>query len=82
MVMTSQTISYSEREDIVYIRLSDQYVVSTECIDDLHIVDYDADGNVVGVELIGASGGLDLRGLPERERLEAAAKYMTFPVFV
>jgi uncharacterized protein YuzE len=75
-------ISYSEREDIVYIQLSDHEVASTQAIDDLRIVDYDADGLVVGVDLIGASGGLGLRDLPERARLEAEAKYLTFPLVV
>jgi uncharacterized protein YuzE len=75
-------ISYSSRVDIVYIQLSDAKVNHTKVIDDLRFVDYDAEGAVVGVELLGASAGLNLRDLPERERLEEEAKVLNFPVFI
>jgi uncharacterized protein YuzE len=75
-------ISYSPKGDIVYIQLSDRKVAHTKAIDDARIVDYDEEWSIVGVELIGASAGLDLRGLPERELLEAAAKVLNFPILV
>ena len=75
-------ISYSRDGDIVYIQLSDKKVAHTKVVDDLRIVDYDEAGDVVGVEIIGASDGLDLRGLPEQDRLEAEAKVLKFPLYV
>ena len=75
-------ISYSPESNAVYIQLTDAEVMHTKVIDDLRIVDYDADWNVVGVELLGASAGLDLRGLPERDRLETEAKVLKFPILV
>jgi uncharacterized protein YuzE len=75
-------ISYSPESDAVYIQLSDRDVAHTRTIDDARIIDYDADWQVVGVELLGASAGLDLRDLPERDRLEAEARVLNFPLLV
>lgn len=77
-------ITYDAEADAVYIYLAaiDTLAALTKIVDDARIVDYDAKGAVVGVELLGASAGLDLRGLPEQARLEAEAKYITFPTLV
>jgi uncharacterized protein YuzE len=75
-------ISYSPESNAVYIQLTDVEVAHTRVIDDLRIVDYDADWQVVGVELLGASAGLDLRGLPEHDRLEQEARVLKFPLLV
>ena len=37
-------------------------------------VDYDSEGRVVGVELIGLPGGVSLRGLPEADRVRAVLR--------
>ncbi len=74
-------ITYSDESDAVYIQLSDAKIVRTQVIDDARFVDYDANGDVVGVELLGASGGLDLRGLPEHQRLESETRVLNFPIF-
>ena len=74
-------ISYSQESDAVYIQLSDEEVARTHPVDDARIVDYDAKGQVVGVEILGASAGIDLRDLPEGERLEAEARFLNFPIF-
>jgi uncharacterized protein YuzE len=73
-------ITYSEESDAVYIKLSNSEVARTEVIDDARFVDYDSQGQVVGVELLGASAGLDLRGLPEQDRLREAVMVLRFPV--
>jgi uncharacterized protein YuzE len=75
-------ITYSDDSDAVYIQLSDEPVARTVVVDDARFVDYDSSGAVVGVELLGASAGPDLRGLPERERLEAEVSVLRFPVTV
>jgi len=74
-------ITYSQESNAVYIQLSDEAVVRTHPIDDARIVDYDAEGHVVGVEFLGASAGIDLRDLPEHERLESEARVLNFPIF-
>jgi uncharacterized protein YuzE len=75
-------LTYSEEGDIVYIRLTDKKIAHTKVIDDLRIIDYDEEWNVVGVELIGASDGMDLRGLPEQSRLQLEARVLKFPLLV
>jgi uncharacterized protein YuzE len=74
-------ISYSPESNAVYIQLSDEEITRTQPVDDARIVDYDAKGRVVGVEILGASTGIDLRDLPERDRLEAEARVLNFPIF-
>ena len=39
---------------------------------DLRNLDYDSDGRLIGVELIGLPGGVSLLGLPEAERIREA----------
>lgn len=75
-------ITYAEDIDILYVQLSDAPVVDTEVFDDVRFVDRAADGSVVGAEFLGARGGIDLRGLPEHERLEALVRVLNFPVLV
>ena len=74
-------ITYSEESDAVDIQISDAKIVRTQIIDDARIVDYDTSGYVVGIKLLGASRGLDLRGLPEQKRLESEARVLNFPIF-
>jgi uncharacterized protein YuzE len=74
-------ISYSPEANAVYIQLTDEEITRSYPVDDARIVDYDAAGHVVGVEFLGASAGIDLRDLPERDRLEAEARVLNFPIF-
>ena len=46
--------------------------IKTREIDDVRLVDYDETGAAVGVELLFVSRGVDLRGLPEAERIAEA----------
>lgn len=75
-------ITYADDIDILYVQLSDTPVAETEVIDDFRFVDRAEDGSVVGAEFIGAKGGIDLRGLPEGERLEALVQVLKFPILV
>lgn len=63
-------ITYAEDVDILYVQLSDAPATETDIIDGFRFVDRAADGSVVGAEFLGARGGIDLRGLPECNRLE------------
>lgn len=75
-------ITYAEDVDILYVQLTDQTVAETDVIDDFRFVDRAADGSVVGAEFLGARGGIDLRGLPESDRIEALVRVLKFPVLV
>lgn len=74
-------ITYSERGDILYVQLTEEVVASTSTIDDLRIVDYDQAGGVVGVEFLSVSGGLSLKNLPERSKLEELIRKLQFPIY-
>jgi len=63
-------VTYDQDADILYVRLSDGQVASTRTLDDLRLIDVSADGEVIGIEFIDASGGIDLRDLPFRQRVE------------
>ena len=73
--MRGPHIEYSPESDILYIQFGPQeHSAGTKAIDDLRIVDFAEDGSLYGVEFIGASAGLDLSDLPERDRIEAAVR--------
>ncbi len=57
----------------VYVRLSGRPVARTRTVRGSQsdaAIDYAADGSVVGVELLGVSQGIDLRGVPEPKEVE------------
>ena len=56
----------------LYVRLNQSAVHQTRAFGDFRIVDYDADGRIVGVEFLQINGGIDLHGLPEHQRLQRA----------
>ena len=56
---------YDPEADILYVQLRDSETPATQkFLDDLRILDYSADGAVVGVEFICASAGIDLSDVP------------------
>ena len=66
--------TYDHEADILYVRLRDGEASATQAfLDDLRILDYSADGGVVGVEFICASGGIDLSPNPPIESLTGRA---------
>ena len=76
--------TYDHEGDILYVRLRDaESSASQVFLDDLRILDYSADGGVVGVEFIGASGGVDLRDVPFARRVERLIDQSghSFPIF-
>ena len=56
----------------LYIRLNHSPVHQTREFGDFRMVDYDAQGRIVGVEFLQIKGGIDLSGLPEHQRLQTA----------
>jgi len=65
-------VSFSEEGDILYGALSDSSVSTTRAYGDERLVDFDGDGRVVGAEFIGVADSVDLRGLPETQRIREA----------
>jgi uncharacterized protein YuzE len=56
--------TYDQEADAIYITFSDKSVASTKALDDLRVIDYDADGSPVGVELLCVSEGVITDDLP------------------
>ena len=75
-------ITYSETADALYVQLQEAEVTKVTPVDDSRIVDYAADGSVVGVEFLTASAGIDPRDIPERTRLEEMIKNLRFSIAV
>ena len=58
--------------DILYLRFLRAKIAVSREVDDLRCADYDSDGCLIGVELIGLPGGVSLIGIPEAERIREA----------
>jgi uncharacterized protein YuzE len=56
-------IHYSHEPDAPYIRLKETDIVNTDEITEDIIMDYDKDGNVVGIEILSASEKADTKQL-------------------
>ncbi len=62
-------ITHDPEADAVYVVLRDVTVAHTEELDSDRIVDYGADGQPRGIELLNVSMGVDLDGMPERDEV-------------
>ena len=56
-------ITFDKRADAIYIYLTQKKVTKTEELDANTFVDYDQKGEVVGIELLGASKRVPLKQL-------------------
>ena len=56
-------IHYSHEADALYIMLKENDIVNTDEITEDIIMDYDKDGNVVGIEVLSASEKADTKQL-------------------
>jgi uncharacterized protein YuzE len=63
------TLEVDNEADAAYITIARDDVARSAKLDENRIVDYDASGAVVGIELLNVSRGVDLRDLPHRETL-------------
>ncbi len=57
-------IEYDEKADALYIALNDRPYAFGRDLDDRRRIDFDAEGQPIGVELLFPSRGVDLHGLP------------------
>lgn len=65
-----QSVDFDQESDVLYVRLADAAVARSVSLDDLRLVDYSADGRVVGVEFIDVSEGVDLHDVPFARKIE------------
>ena len=63
-------LSYDPEADTLYVRFTTEQVCRTTALGDLRLVDYDAKNEVVGIEFIDVSGGIDLHDLPFAAKIE------------
>jgi uncharacterized protein YuzE len=73
-------ITYDSDADALYVQLRPPQdgVVETDEIDIYRYVDYDEQGQIIGVEFLGVSRGIDLTDVPEAQRVAEAIR--TLPV--
>lgn len=76
-------LEYDAEADALYIYLRDfEKVARTQHIGHSRNVDYDAEGNIPGVEFWNVQGGLDLGDVPERDIVTQVLEGQPFRVFV
>ena len=81
--MTLPLVTLDREADMLYVALADGDVHETRAFGDLRMVDYSAEGEVLGVEFVSASHGVDVTGLPMRAKVEPAigASGFQVPIF-
>jgi len=57
-------VVFDAQSDALYVRLREGASARQAFLDDSRIIDYSADGVVLGVEFLGASDGVDLDDVP------------------
>ncbi len=79
----SGEVTYDADADVVYVLLNDIDVEKTKALDDVRLIDYSADGAVVGIEFINASAGIDVRDIPFAQTVERLIKDSghAFPIY-
>lgn len=63
-------IRYDRVADAIYIKLSNKPYARGRDLDDLRRIDYDADGEVRGIELLCVSYGVSTDDLPHRSEID------------
>ncbi len=73
-------IEYDKEHDAAYFEFSAADSAHQVKLDNARIVDYGADGAVVGVEFISPSRGMDLQGVPRAAEIEIEARKIGLPI--
>lgn len=63
-------VTYDREADVLYVALADGQSARQSFVDDCRILDYSAEGSVLGVEFVCASEGVDLHDLPFARSIE------------
>lgn len=67
-------VEHDKAHDVAYFEFSTEASMRQERLDPGRIIDYGADGSVVGVEFISPSFGIDLSGVPRAADVEREAR--------
>jgi uncharacterized protein YuzE len=73
--------SHDPIADAIYIKLSDNDVAYTKNLDDSRMIDYDSNGNPIGVELLCVSHGVITDDLPNSSEIERLLEANHIKVF-
>ncbi len=73
-------VEHDKAHDAAYFEFSPAAAARQVKLDNARIIDYGADGSVVGVEFISPSRGMDLRGVPGAAEIEREARRLGLPV--
>ncbi|MEO8625705.1 MAG: DUF2283 domain-containing protein [Candidatus Limnocylindrales bacterium] len=65
---------YDRRRDVAYFEFSSAQSVRQVQLSDLRVIDYGAEGTVVGVEFISPSRGINLTDIPRAVDIEREAR--------
>ncbi len=74
-------LELDRQADAAYVRVASRPVSKTKELDSQRIVDYDAQGEVVGLEFLAPSRGVDLSDLPYRQELARLFEGHDIPIF-
>jgi len=75
-------VEYDRSVDAAYFSFSIAASARQEKLDDARIIDYDAQGEIVGVEFITPSRGMDLTGVPRATEIAREARRLGLRVRV
>ncbi len=73
-------VEYDQAADAAYFAFSDADPARQVKIDDARVIDFAADGSLVGVEILSPSRGVDLDGLPRLREIARASRALGFRV--
>lgn len=73
-------VTYDEDADVLYVCLNAAEVAETRNLGDLRLIDYSAEGGVVGVEFVSASHGVDMDSVPFGKTVAAAIGDSGLPI--
>jgi len=74
-------LKHDKNADAIYIKLSDMPNAYGKDLDDLRRIDYDANGEPRGVELLCVSDGVDMHDLPQSEEISRLLEGKNIKVF-
>ena len=71
---------FDRKHDVAYVEFSFADSARQIALDDATIIDYAADGSVVGVEFISPSRGVNLAGVPHAAAIEREVRRLGLPI--
>jgi uncharacterized protein YuzE len=71
---------FDRKDDVAYVEFSTADSARQVALDDATILDYAADGSVVGVEFISPSRGVSLAGVPRAAEIEREVRRLGLPI--